>query len=372
MGRTGRGAQLETLLQILGLFLRSRTGITLQEIAAEIDQTERSARRYLADCSAALPIEEVWGSDRRKRWRLMPDHGLPTLQLQLDEALALARLRSLVITQAPAPWRRTLAELMERIEGEVPPKLRTAMDELLQRFGAAPTHGEARVTDEVVQQFERAARDCRRLVVRYRSLSTPRKRPRDRHFDPYVMFVAERAVYAHGYDGLNHECRTLALDRVESVLPTNLTFTRPEEFTPEAFLVTLHRAHGGQPVDVVVRAHGAAARLLVERPEVADQKATPLETGGVEVRFSAPISPALVSRILSFGPEVEVVQPKRLRAQVAKRLREAADKYGDTEDNSKQEPAASPRNQPKKLESGRRSGPNRSTSSPTIPDADEA
>lgn len=315
---------LESLLRLAGLFARHRNGLTIYEIANELDMSVRNARRYVRDFSVEFPVEGVTGSDRKKRWRFVEGYSLPVLELQIDEALSLARLRPLLLMQATDPWRDALVRLIQRLERQVPGELRDQMDSLLSRFGVAGPTAQAEISRSVVRTFEESAQQQMSVALRYKNLSG---RTRERRFDPYIIYVAEQAVYAHGFDHFRKRRRTLALDRVLSVQLTSARFERPADFAPDTFLDTVHRGHSGKEVVIVLHAVGKAARLLTDRPEARSQEVTRIAPGSFEIRFEAPMSPALVSRVLSFGADVEVKEPATLRNRVANVLQKAHARY---------------------------------------------
>lgn len=351
--RRGRGELLESLLRVLNLLGRSRTGVTLQDIARELECSERTARRYVQQLETRMPLQCTRGNDRRKRWCFIPGFSLPRFFLQLDEAVTLARLRPLLLAQAIGPWRSSIVRLLDRLDRQVPRQLQSQMGELAEHFGSAPVHAPARVPTETVNLIESATRERRTLAVRYHNLQG---QVRERHFDPYLVFLAENALYAVGFDHFRGRLRTLALDRVRTIVPTAAVFKRPKDFSPETFLDGLHRAHSGRRVEVTLHARGAAARLLTERPETPDQETRHVDDDWSSIRFQAPITPALTARILSFGPDVKVIKPERLKQQICSRLSQAQEIY---QQESTSERPPSKRQKPRRPPAKRR--PKKST-----------
>jgi predicted DNA-binding transcriptional regulator YafY len=325
--RRGRGAQLESLLDILTALQTSRAGVTLAELAERTGLHVRSVRRYVQDiASRYFPIEDIEGGDGQRRWRFVDGAAGKSVVLGIDESLALGRLRPLALAAAAGlPWRPVLERLFGRIEAAVPSTLRDDIERLAASIGDAAGQARAQIGGDVYAAFENAARARHAVAVRYRSLSG---HPRARRFDPYVVYAAEGATYAYGLDHHHGEPRVLALDRVEAVLPMSASFERPVGFSPGQYVEALYRGfRPARPVEVVLRLSGHAARLWSERPEVPAQRTEPLPGGAVRVRFSASDTPALRARLLSFGSELEVEGPEKLRGEIISELERSAAHY---------------------------------------------
>ncbi len=321
-----KAVQLEGMLRLLDALWGSPAGLTWDELEGLTRLTQRSVRRYLgaaSDCDVS--IERIRGDDGRVRVRLAGGPRLP-LRIGVEESVALAQVRALAMAAvADLPWRASLEKLFSRLNAAVPEKLRALFGGEVESFGAAPHAGRVQVRRGVWEELERARREQRAVAMRYQSM----RRTAERRFEPYVTYVAEGTAYVYGFDGRHKERRTFALDRVLSVQPLALHFTRPADVTPQGVVAELHRGYRERDrSEVVLVASGRAARLWEERPEMPDQSAERLGRGRVRVRFRAADTPALRAHILSFGAGVTVEAPEALRSAIAAEAGRMVRAYG--------------------------------------------
>jgi len=84
----------------------------------------------------------------------------------------------------------------------------------------------------------------------------------------------------------------------------------------------------GEPTAVaVLRFSEKAARWVRDEEWFPDQDVRELDGGGVELRIPYGNPTELVMEICRQGPDVKVIEPAELRAQVAASLRAAAEQY---------------------------------------------
>ena len=96
----------------------------------------------------------------------------------------------------------------------------------------------------------------------------------------------------------------------------------------------------GKPVRVVLRFSRAVARLITERRWHASQSAAPLLGGELELCLRVPRSPELTRWILSYGKDVEVLEPKSLRDQIRREWLAALRGTGGRVETGPRAPAA--------------------------------
>ncbi|MCB1758457.1 MAG: WYL domain-containing protein, partial [Gammaproteobacteria bacterium] len=127
---------------------------------------------------------------------------------------------------------------------------------------------------------------------------------------------------------LRDDLRTFALD---SIRKARMLETEAREL-PEALLRDFSQgaygifAGGGEQTAVLLFQPERARWVSAERwhPQ---QQSRWLDDGRYELKIPYSQTPELVMDILKYGPDVEVVAPKALRAEVAGRLKRAAGLY---------------------------------------------
>lgn len=106
------------------------------------------------------------------------------------------------------------------------------------------------------------------------------------------------------------------MERIRRITPCPETFSRPAEFNLEKYLEGSLGLFRGKPARVRLRFSRDVARYVVERQWHPTQRNEPLLTGELEVTLH--VAPELdVKRwILSYGKDVEVLEPRKLRDEV--------------------------------------------------------
>lgn len=132
-------------------------------------------------------------------------------------------------------------------------------------------------------------------------------------------------AWCHLRDGL----RTFALDAIESAGELE---TGAREIPLERLLEHAGSAYGifagSATATAVLRFTPERARRVARERWHEQQQGRFLEDGGYELRIPYSNPPELIMDILKYGPGVEVTTPETLRRAVARRLREAAERYG--------------------------------------------
>jgi predicted DNA-binding transcriptional regulator YafY len=121
---------------------------------------------------------------------------------------------------------------------------------------------------------------------------------------------------AVGYETLGH----YALDRIDSFEEISLPYKEPEvdfsEYFDDVIGVTVPEHE--ESVDVILRVSNKRFNYIKTKPLHLSQHYYPEEDGYTKISINVKINLELISLILSFGPDVEVIAPASLRAMIAK------------------------------------------------------
>ncbi len=117
----------------------------------------------------------------------------------------------------------------------------------------------------------------------------------------------------------------LALHRVRSATLLDTTCRIPEGFQLEAFIDSGGFGFGKADrwIELVAIFRSDAGQHLLETPLSQDQHAERLEPGVVKIIARILYTPQLVWWLISFGPDVEVLEPESLREEIEQRHRAA-------------------------------------------------
>ena len=123
---------------------------------------------------------------------------------------------------------------------------------------------------------------------------------------------------AVGYETLGH----YALDRIESFEEISIPYKESEvnfnEYFDDVIGVTVPEQ--SEPVDVVLRVSNKRFNYIKTKPLHLSQRIISEEDDYTTISINVKINLELISLILSFGPDVEVIAPASLRAMIAKNI----------------------------------------------------
>jgi proteasome accessory factor B len=322
----GKRDRLARLLSVLRLLhAHGDTGITPGELARRTGMSKRSIYRDLNALQLELGIP-LWSD--QGRWGVEPGAFLPPLRLTLPEAMAIF-LSARLVTRYADKYEPNLSSAFMKVAEGLPDALREHVTRTLDDLAARRVD---KAFNDHVELLTKAW--AQRRVVRFRyhparySGASPEARWAE--VEPYLVepSLATHALYLIGLDRTRGAIRTFKVERIGdlSLLPS--TFEAPDG---AALAATLRRAWdiiADQPeTEVVLRFSPAVAARVGEATWHPSQVVAELPDGSLEWR--ARVSGTIEIRlwVLSWGDEVEVIEPAALRTDVAETHRRAAARY---------------------------------------------
>jgi len=306
---------------------RLRAGRPLQatDMAAHFEVGVRTAYRdidFLRDQMRA-PIEYDRG---RGTYRLTDlTTPLPPALFTQGEVVALFFAEKVLGQYRGTPYEADVAAAFRKIQSLLPEAIQVFPDRLIPHLsldlGPLP-EGDPRVFREVVDGLSRR----RRLLIRYRSLSSGRTR--DRLVEPYRVFNLRGVWYLAAYDHARHAVRDFALHRIRKVTVTEEPYEIDPRFDFKAYMAGAFSIEKGErPVNVAIRFGPRQARWIRERPWHPSARIQERLDGGCVLRMRVAVTSELARWVMQFGPEAEVLGPRSFRSAVARKLRAAGRPY---------------------------------------------
>ena len=99
------------------------------------------------------------------------------------------------------------------------------------------------------------------------------------------------------------------------------------EYFDDVIGVTVPEGH--EPVDVILRVANNRFNYIKTKPLHLSQRIISVEPDFANISINVKINRELITLILSFGPDVEVIAPATLRSMIAKSVRTMSKKYPD-------------------------------------------
>ena len=306
----------------------SAEGLTLDEMARYAEVDRRTAERMRDRLFDLFPQMEAIPDPPTKRFRIpagldgflqapttdeLATLGAVALELETRgsgvRAAALRSLEGKVLSALKAPARRRIAPDLEA---------------LLQAEAIAVQAGPRPFEDPaVLGAIREAIKAGRRLRFRYAGGSSP---GRTREVTPYGVLFA-RANYLVAAEGDDGKPRNWRLDRLEAVELSQTTGLRPEGFSLQAYADQSFGIYQDDTEDVVLRIAPAAADAARRWRFHAGQTLAEEPDGGVRVSFRSSGMRELAWHLFTWGADLEVVAPPRLRALLVEQLEQALETH---------------------------------------------
>jgi predicted DNA-binding transcriptional regulator YafY len=303
------------------LLLQARGRLTAAQLAKELEVSVRTIYRDVESLHAAgIPLYGDAG--HRGGYQLLEGYRTQLTGLSAEEAKALS-LSGLPGPAAELGLGSVLAAAQLKVQAALPPALAEQLGATAQKFhlDAIGWYAQAEDTPFLSAVADAVWRGAA-LRVRYRRWKAPTDV--DRRLEPYGLVLKAGRWYLVAAPGP----RTYRVDQILDLAVLEESSTIPESFSladywrayTAEFLARLHQA------DAVVRLSRAAASRLTGRDADA-LAATGVQESDGWTRAVLPIESIdlAISRFLT--PDVEVLEPPDLRAQVAARARAIAALY---------------------------------------------
>lgn len=308
----------------------SRLGISVREMADQLDVEPKTIRRYLnLFRGIGFPIVEDVRVRGLKKYRLDPNVGV-ALSFSFDEAVALYLGRRFLEPLAGT----AIAEASNTAFDKIRSTLGSSAIDYIDQFDAFfhQTYQSIHDYSNRSEQYDtiRTAIEDRTVVdLLYQSNSAPV--PTFRIVHPYSFVEHKNAIYLLAFDPNAQKIKEYKLDRIEDVNPIKETFVKPADFNAETYLSNSFGVYPGdsEPFEVIVQFSASVARYVLEsrwKGCVSLEKATDGRVLGV---FSLSSTLELKSWVLGFGASAEIVSPQSLRNEIAADVAALAALYHD-------------------------------------------
>ncbi len=304
------------------LILQRRGHVTASEVAAELEISERTARRDLeALGTAGLPIYSTQG--RNGGWQLLGGSRTDLSGLSAAEARALFLVAGPASSATPAV-KAGLRKLLRAL----PETMRDDAESASAALVVDPTRWGQQAPERPpppwLDALQSAVITGEQVTLGYVS---PKGEATTRVIHP--LGIAAKGVAWYLVANTDAGMRTFRIDRVSTVVGTGEPVVRPEGFDlPSAWKLIAERVDGHWAASVRALADPAilgplrwvfGAQLRVG-PSAAD--------GRVEVEIRAHDRRALIVKVAGFGASVEVTEPADFRTDLRRIGAELAALYG--------------------------------------------
>ncbi len=300
-----------TRLISLIMLLQRQPNQKAADLAAELGVSVRTLHRYFSMLDEmGIPVYSERGP--YGGFSLVKGYRMPPLVFSQEEAVAVYLGASLVEQMWGQLYREAAHGALAKLDNVLPDEQRHEVAWARRTLHATGMH-RADLAELVptLEKLRRAAREHRRVRMRYHSLGQPE--PIWREIDPYAMVHRWGWWYAIGYCHLRSGLRTFRVDRIHELGLLDAAFDSPVDFNLQAYLES--EPHS-QPHMIAKLRMTAEARQLAMDSHGDWETVEPQPDGSVIVTFPAPNLEWAASTTLAYGPLVEVIDPPELRQMV--------------------------------------------------------
>jgi predicted DNA-binding transcriptional regulator YafY len=311
--------------------LETRRSLTLDELAEECDVDRRTIHRDLnAVQEAGYTLTSDWLEGKKIYSFMTKSRNIPPITFTLPQLMSLYLLRSLGAHLAGTPFQVEINELFRSINSVLPDR-HVAHMERIARVSLPLLHGSRDYSSAAghIAELQRA------LLQQYRIKLTYAKKGKGEadvyEVDPYTIVFHKGGIYLLGDTHNRKAMRLFALERIRGVEVTRQRFEIPEDYKPETHFSSAFGLVNDTPMRVLVRFSPEIAHAVSDRIWMQGQKISTDSAGRVTVEFEAAGQMELVSWILSYGMQAEVLEPPELRKEVRKQVKQMRQIYRNRE-----------------------------------------
>lgn len=317
------------LLRTLEL-LRTSDGITLEELANELERSERTVYRYLSELSYDLqtPIFCYEG-----KYRLTArSEAAGVFHLTADEALAAHVALSSTAVSCSGPFSAAAKSALRKITSSIRNHAFDQLQDSQSKHLIAPTvFGDGRIDCQTACLICEAINTNKQAKVVYRSQKSAKIE--DLLIDPYGLAFRRHSWYVVAHSHNHQRVIQLKLVRFKSAELTGETFSRPADFSLQDYYNSSWEVWaGGKETEVLVKLSARVAPMMRENQYHPSQTLEDTEDGGVILTVKVAGTEEIGTWILSYGDEAEVLSPPELRERVKETALRMCKRYSREEE----------------------------------------
>ena len=324
-----RGDQLGRQWKILQTLLSSRWGLSVSDIAEDLDCHPRTVYRDLEALQiAGFPIYTD-RSDGKNLWKVLDDAKKPLpLPLDLGELTALYFSRHWVRFLKGTFFHDDLESLFKKIKALLPKQAAQYLVNIEEHFwiGTRP-HKSYAASNDLLSRINEALLGRHKIDIDYYTMS--RRRTSERRVAPYRLWFHNDGFYVIGFCEKRQDIRIFALDRIQSLQVCAETFEVPEGMDVDAIPRSSFGVFTGEPVQVKIRFSRDVAEYIKERIWHDTQHIHSHRDGSITFEAQVAGIQDVKFWVMSWGAQAQVMAPDELRRAICAEAKAMHRLYAD-------------------------------------------
>ena len=310
--------KLERLLALIVLLLNQEK-MTAKELADYFEVTERTIYRDIETINqSGIPVVSFQG--RNGGFGIMDTYKIDRNILTVNDFnMIITALTGIKGTVSD----KRLDYLLEKIKNLIPPRelevLNKENEHIIIDFHPWDT---CKTGKESFEAIDRAIKEKKIISFSY---SNVKGEHTERNVEPVALIVKGYIWYLYGYCLMRNDFRVFRLSRIKNMILLEQTFVRrkdPKDFSwNEVWFDKIPK------INLLLRFE---RKLLVRVEDYFGREYMELqEDGTIMVRLEHQYDEWLMGMILSFGSDVEVLEPEHLRHELKEKGRKLLEMYGE-------------------------------------------
>lgn len=307
--------KIERMLTIIVMLL-NRNRVTANELAEKFEVSVRTIYRDIETINlAGIPI--ISHSGNNGGFSIYENYKLNHQVLTLNNLSSLLSvLKDINTTVDDIELESSIEKLQNIVPTNKLDELKIQSEQIiidLHPYGDSPKQ------KELVKTIRQAITQTRLLTIDYRNYNSVVS---TRQIEPMSLIFKNYTWYLFAYCRLKEDFRLFRVSRIKDYKIEGQTFERQDTSYHE---VSAQEFEQTQMITLVLK---AASTMKSRVEDIFNQEDIEiLETGEFLITATFPEKEWLLSLIFSFGEDIEVLEPKKLRETIASKLRLMTDKY---------------------------------------------
>jgi proteasome accessory factor B len=302
--------------------IQSAQNYSAGQLAEILGISKRTVYRDLKELEAAgIPYQF---DNSTGGYAIEPEYFLPSVDFNMQEALALLMLVQKTSGHLPLPFKNAALMAGLKVENNLPAELKRYCNATLENVSIRPdSHAPMELLDKVFAKLQTAIRKKRKIKLHYASIFDGKDISTT--LSPYHLTYNNRAWYVIGHSSIHKELRTFKLNRIKELNVLEKCFVVDKKFEHQDYFgKAWSMIPEGKLYHVKLKFAKKVARNVAEVTWHSSQKTTRHADGTVTMEFVVDGIGEIGWWVLGYGDQVEVLKPKALRARIAKKAKNMA------------------------------------------------
>lgn len=339
--------QLGKLLRIVDCLAKPQ-GAGIKELQEALECNDRTVYRWIDTIeSLGFPVEEL--SDRGyKRYRLidsyvekLPNISIPDFNMSFSDIILLHVILSQDRVSRGTQLENRMENLLKRLSTSLPVKEQKLIEAVRGLAISNPRpQKDYSQKEDIIQRLTEAILGKKRCSVLYHSFHKKKNTWFPIH--PLHFFESQGGLYVmvqlaemkEPAESVVDTIRVLAVERIRELILTKETFAYPEGLDPHELLSRAFDVVWNEPIEVKVWFSESAAPYVKERVWPGHYEFEENDDGSLVMHLKTSGYGDVKRWILSFGNDARVLEPLKLRDDIAETCRKMAEGYAKKDDDS--------------------------------------